>query len=284
MRTRCEPVEGERPPLAATLEQLNRASPRINLQLGEPMTAGWSSSRELIASGSPRLRTLLAGMRGPAQSRLGRHRAGLGMLAAYDFQVVVLAVGSYLAAERMPDIRPDNVWVHFDAHGWGDALCLGSAGFVALPGDPHAAHPDAEVVADREVLRDVCRRRLEEHMQGAIQVVHALTGIGRRALWASLADRIVEVLIEGCRALGQEERCDQEVAALVQVPGSPLKGRSGLAWIDHDGRPRPSLQRGVCCLDYSVPGNAYCANCPIRVKTQAAERRPSRPAAADGQA
>lgn len=63
---------------------------------------------------------------------------------------------------------------------------------------------------------------------------------------------------------GQQALCSHEVEALVQVPGSPLKGKTGLMLVECNGRSEMFLQRGSCCQYYKVPPeNSYCATCPL---------------------
>ncbi|MBZ0316210.1 MAG: (2Fe-2S)-binding protein [Anaerolineae bacterium] len=56
------------------------------------------------------------------------------------------------------------------------------------------------------------------------------------------------------------------------VEGSPLRGKTGVIWIEHHGHPHPFLQRGACCLSYKVPEYGYCSTCPLLSQEEREQR------------
>jgi hypothetical protein len=250
-------------PLAATLTLVNRATQQVNVTVGRPPAGEWLTHHEISRPGSVSLAELLARCH-RSRPHHHRHMVAMRLVGAFSFQVVAGSVGAYLSARRVPDISPANVFFHVNSDTMGDAIALGAGRFCALPGDAASLHPDARVAADLSRLREGLRAQLELLMIHIIEAISAATGIGKRALWASVADAIVLANIYGARLLNRRSDLEADVRGLVMVPGSALKGRTGLCWIEHDGRREAFLERGSCCLLYRIAGTRYCTTCPLQ--------------------
>jgi hypothetical protein len=100
-----------------------------------------------------------------------------------------------------------------------------------------------------------------------------------RSLWLGVADHCVRLFLaaaahldpDGCLAARAAE-----AAALIQAPDSPLRGPTGVLFVEHGGRTVPWIGRAACCLGYHVPEHGRCPHCPAyRVPERIARIRAS---------
>ena len=249
--------------LAAVFEQLKTLSSYINLQIGQPKGEGWYSHADLGRGDSSQLAGLLECL----GARINCHDRQFGataFISSYSWQMTAAGIGSYLMVRRVPDFSPENVRLHFDDNVWHDQLALAEGRFFALPDDPDAGQPHVTVVEDIDALRDELRMQIEAHMADIIGALKIKTGMGKRGLWGLVADRLAGNLIYVCKILGQQDRCQHELDALIHVPESHLNGKTAMITMEHAGKTEMFLTRGACCQYYKAPGYSYCATCPLQ--------------------
>ena len=259
------------PVIAHTLDPLRRVAPHLDVRLDPSMREGddgWCTPAALIRDEARGLAALLDCARA-VEGCDDRHLLALTAANVCTMPLIAAAVGPCLAAARLPDLDPAHVLVRFDPGTLRGGLCLLSTRYVALADDPVARDDgEAELVGEMRLLRDRCRRAIEVYAAPLVDALHGRTGIGRRALWSSIADNIADVVIVATKALGRVSTCEAELRGLIHIAGSPLastsaKGVTGVSWIEQDGRREPFVKRGACCLQYRRPDHEYCANCPV---------------------
>lgn len=243
-------------PLAATFQRLNTL-PHIQVQLGVPQGEGWFT---LASLGTALMDDLMQQFLPDGD----RKAQAVSYFARINWLSCAVAVGMYLTEQRCPILHPDKVWVHFNTTGSTDAVALADSHFYALTTDPDASAPEAMLLRDQAALRDMLRQQLEAHLLGVIEHLHRATRLGKPALWINLADRIGWALLTMGSQQFSPDQCAAEMDLLLQAPGSPLNGNTGITLVEHEGQCQPFLKRGGCCLFYKLPGNTYCATCPIQ--------------------
>ena len=257
--------------LAEFLERLHSINSYIQVQIGQEQGDDWFSHDEFIQPNSPQLEMILQRI----SSQVGcddRHFLATSFIASYCWQMTAVGVLSFLSVRRVPDFSPQNLRLHIDQNAWHDKLALATDHFYALPDDPEAGHAHVSIVEDIDALRACLRTQIEAHMTGIIDALKIRTGMGKRGMWGIVADRFAGNLLHAAKTLGHEDLCKHEIAGLVQVTGSALKGKTGMMVIEYEGRSETFLQRGACCNYYKAPGYGYCSTCPRQRPEEIVER------------
>jgi hypothetical protein len=258
--------------IAATLHTLCAANSYLKIHTGVPWGEDWFTSQDLLAPTGNLLDDLLTTILTTHQSTDKRFGA-MSFVNGYWLMTAV-AFGSYYLAKRVPCLDHTNIAFHMNrVDGHIDEIAVLSERFYCLPEDPAATDPQAVVLPDDDALGRTLRESLEAHLTPVVNLLRTRSPIGTRALWAAAADNCAYVIIMATTLLQQAERCDDEITRLIQVMGSPLKGKSGALWVEHEGQCQPFLKRGSCCLSYTLPaGYGYCATCPLLKEAERVER------------
>lgn len=270
LATRPPPVALDHP-LAAAWSAMAGALPVPIFPLeAEPVWSArnWRSRPDLLEGDGALLDRCLASV-AAAHGGASRTVAARFWIDGYAWSVIGAAVAGYAGGRRIPDLRGEAVAVCFGGDGYAEAVALREGRFACLPDDPAAAHPDAEVVPDLDALRGALRAGVEAHFAPLIEALRRRSSLAERALWLGLADHCVRLYLEARAQLDPDgyparrrHEVDAEVAALIQSAGSPLRGPTGVLWIDHAGGVRPWVRRAACCLGYHDPDHGRCDHCP----------------------
>jgi len=261
-------------PLAATLERVARAASEDDEEMdlsactGRPEGTGWVTVAEL--AGDRGLLEDLMERVGREYGAQNRAYAGTSVLRGYLWRVLSPAVAAFLAERRLPDLGASNVALRFGESGFAEDVAFVSPRFAALPDDPQAAHPDAEVVPSEEAMLGRLREALAEtHLPGVIPALRELrVRRGTRVLQRAAADSCAEAFMFVGRELGREEEAVGFAEALLSGP-PPLSAPTNFHVLEHDGGSERTRVRNTCCLYYKV-GDGACFTCP---RTTDEERR-----------
>ena len=271
------PVEDRRlaaGPLAATLGRFP-VSGDVGLDLsartGRPDEPGWITAADLIGDRSL-LEELLSRIErgcGPGE----RAYAGTSLLRSYLWRILTPAVAVFLLERRLPDLRAENVALRFGETGFAEGLTFSAPRFLALPGDPEAEHPDAEVLpSEKDLLVHMRDALAQTHLPALIPALRDLrVRRGGRTLWRAGADVCAEAFMFVGEELGlQEEACAH--AETVLSGDSPLSAPTNFFVLEQDGRPKTTRVRNTCCLYYRV-GDGACFTCPRTTNEERIARR-----------
>lgn len=254
--------------IATTFEKLRSIYSAIQVEVGVSDTTGWLTFENLWQA--PHHQELLARLRTRYQMS-DKHFLAASLLNQYNWLPITAAIGSYYLDQRMPDITPENLLWQFDEQGFVERIGLREGRFYALPTDAEAEAAGC-IMPTLSDLQDVFHLSLNAHMQIVVEALRASSGIGKRALWGMVADRIGGLVIYIAELMEREELCESEVQAWVGVEGSQLRGKTGVIWMEHHEHPHPFLQRSACCLSYKVPEYGYCSTCPLLSEEERKER------------
>ncbi|MCL4258221.1 MAG: (2Fe-2S)-binding protein [Anaerolineales bacterium] len=209
----------------------------------------------------------------------------------YIFNIMAVAVTCYLAAGRVPDLRPASVALRFDEDGEPQAIAWEGRRFVALAGDPAADHPDCTPLPDADALRLHLTQQLEAHCEAIILSLRQNSRIGVSGLWLLARDYYGSAFSWIGELLGNQPHALQEARAAAALP-TQLARQRDFVCVEHAGYTYQLLDRVSCCLYYKTDEGRYCSNCPHRpmperidlIKGWLTERAAAEAAAAAGQA
>jgi len=266
-------------PLQETLGKVTQLSKYLKAGLGNTDDTAWLTPLTLLAADSPHWTTLLA----TTQQRLHTEAATIvsgSLLQEYQWPLLASAIACFLVDRRVPDLQPANVQLRLglteNADDQRERLTYRTGRFAALPDDPAADHPDAEIVPDLAALRDYLRTGIETHMGWVIQQVSRQTHCKERGLWLFVADRCAGTLVWLMQEQDQQPGCADiaaEINALIRADGSPLANKKvGLFELSYQKQTHIYLNRATCCYWYKTDGGDYCTTCPHRTKEDRNER------------
>lgn len=247
-------------PLATTLNRVAAVEIDVSARLGIPDEPGWVAAADLVADGE-----LLDNLLRRVGQEYGTDRrsvAGTFFLRNYLWRMLVPAVASFLIERRLPDLGVGNVALRFDGGGYAAGLAFLEGCFAALPGDPHAGHPDARVAPSEEALLAWLRDRLEGHLPNHISSLRSLrVRRGTRVLWGVAVDVCAETFLYAGQKLGCEggEACEFAERLLGGPP--PLCGPTNYFVLEHDRGSMLTRVRNSCCLYHRI-GDGACFTCP----------------------
>lgn len=249
-------------PLAQTFQALAAASPayREQLLLAQDAQPGWLLASQLhqAAHLAPLLTASAAHHKAPdAQSP-----AAL-WFGHYIFNIMAVAATSYLVSGRVPDLRPEEIALRFDADGEPLAIAWEGRRFAALAHDPAAAHPDCTPLPDQDALRLHLAQQLEAHCQPLILSLRQNSRMGVAGLWLLARDYFSSSFTWVAEQLGDVTRGLHEARAAAALP-TQLARQRDFVCVEHAGLSYQLIDRVSCCLYYKTDDGHYCSNCPHR--------------------
>jgi len=180
------------------------------------------------------------------------------LVLGYFWSPMLAALACYTLDRRLPELSPDTV--AFNLRG---GVRFTSPRFCALPDDPDAGHPDAEILPDRDALRDRLVQQFDrEHAEPLFATLRAVAPYGLNGMRANYVDRLVSALIWISEALKDPEIARSDVPAFVSRMTE--KRRAGIIELQHEGREGIYQIRSGCCLNYRLPDKEKCETCSLR--------------------
>lgn len=187
-----------------------------------------------------------------------RQVAASFLVLGYFWNPMLAALACYALDGRVPDLASDAL-----AFDLSRGVRFTSPRFSALPDDPAAGHPDAEILPNRDALRDRLVRQFDEqHATPLFATLRSVAPYGIAGMRANYIDRLVNALLWISESLADPEIARIEVAAFVSRMS--VNSRAGTIEVEHDGRRKLYQQRSGCCLNYRLPGKSKCDTCSLR--------------------
>ncbi|MEM7343008.1 MAG: ferric iron reductase [Chloroflexota bacterium] len=264
-------------PLQATFSRVKELSEYVKVELGTPTDAGWVEPPALFTPSSEKMNTLMVNMQKRLKTKSTRI-VGSSLLQAYNWPLIAASIACYLVDKRVPDLSVSNIRVQFSDEEEVTALAFHVGRFAALPSDPAAFHPDAQVVPDIAALRACLRSGFETHFGWVITQIEQQVGAKPKGLWLDVADLCASILIWFMQ--DQDPKIDpelikQEIDSLIREPDSPLNHKKiGLFTLTYAGKTEAYLDRLSCCYWYrwEESEGKYCTTCPKVPKAERKER------------
>jgi hypothetical protein len=213
-----------------------------------PDETGWISAASLAAPGSPALAALLARIEHETGSSNGRVLSAF-LVHRHAWRIAAPAAAVYLAADLLPDLAPDAVWLKPADEPPGVA-------YSGVWGIGNGS------VARREAMETWFRNGLIAHLAPLIAELRAALPLGRRAMWLIAADACASAFLAAGEQLGRERQAVARIrSALLDPPGTPFRGRTAFFTLTVDGRRRTVVRRGSCCQSFRID-DVLCSTCP----------------------
>lgn len=162
---------------------------------------------------------------------------------------VAEAVAFVLATASAGVLVTGDVEVRWHPDGWVDRVRLDGLPVLVPPGHPWQGQPGVATVTDMAVVRDRTVAALAAVVTPVVEVGVTLAKVGRRALWAELADAFGTALAFDPH-LPVDARALAELDAALGASTAPWGKRPRVGVRDSDAGPMYLMQRAGCCLAY----------------------------------
>lgn len=187
------------------------------------------------------------------------------MMTDYGYIFSSAIVPLFVGFDIVPDLDPSGFALHFheveDEHD-GKTIRIRRA-HVRYLAEPSPAP------MDRAARQELFRRGIEAHYKPLIDMLHAKTGLPRRAMWRLATDSIAGRFLDAGRRYKRLDQAMADAMAVLGHPGSPLHNRQmhffDLSVLDREQREVSYTfrQRGGCCRYYLVEGGNLCSTCVL---------------------
>ena len=122
-----------------------------------------------------------------------RHLAGSGFIVAYLTRLTYPLISQYVLERRVPDVSLSNLAFHTNGQRI-DGTALNRPCFAALPDDPAAGHPDAQVVPDEAALYARLKQGLfDANLELVIPSLRRASRASLRVSWNAVASSCAQV-------------------------------------------------------------------------------------------
>jgi ferric iron reductase protein FhuF len=189
-------------------------------------------------------------------------------LESYAWRLVLPLAGALVAERRVlaPTVR--EVLLR-PTDGRPGELRLTPGSFTILPDDRAANHHAAKVVQGTAALARAFEDALLAHFALIVEVLNAVSGRARRALWRTIGDRTATALLYAGLAV-DDRQAGERAAQHVLRQSSLLQVTAAYTTISRADGPKHVHLRHGCCLWWRSAAASRCATCPL-------ERRRSAP-------
>ncbi|HEV2527016.1 MAG TPA: (2Fe-2S)-binding protein [Thermomicrobiales bacterium] len=272
-------VQDTRQPIKATLQDVDAMLPYQSVRF-HPET-DLPSLTTLLGAGGAGVHTQLSNMSTYLGTDDGDILVSLGAMS-FPHLVASVAMAAVFGAGRLPDASPETTCYAFAEYGYPTSIEFRSSGFLCLPDDPDAAHPDATVVPDRAALIDAMRDSITSHVEPVLGVFRSRKArVGLATLRRTARECCMSALTDVAAGLGRIDQLDADIAEVFQRGGSdnPLLLRTLPMLREYptgSGVRKAGVEITTCCLRFRIPGRGTCPACP----NQPAEEREARMAEA----
>ncbi|MBV6700681.1 (2Fe-2S)-binding protein [Kitasatospora aureofaciens] len=266
-------------PCTTSYHRLDTLAPVLRVRCAPPRRGrGWIPAADLAARPEA-VRDLIAHDARQGLARYGRPlrpdvAAGFG-LHRFVWPVALLFTVPWFLERRVPLLSAEDVALR---RRTGEVTVRPGA-FACLPDDPAARLPQARTVPDEAALAAELRSALSEFLAPALAAFRPEVRRGPRVLWAMATDAAVEGLWYVGGLLGEEERVQAELSALLEpaapayapgvadapapapAPFTPGAGFTATA-VGRGGASGTDRARASCCLVYTAEPADMCGGCP----------------------
>lgn len=260
-------------PLVQGLNEAAALDSYLQLQFCDPNQGGWRAAEELFAGDDARLKERVMRYGYESWGTTNNHVAGSAFIVAYLTRVIYPVIGQYVLRRRVPRATLENLAFHHVGVRI-DGTGLRQSRFAALPDDPAAGHPDAEVLTDQGQLY----RRLKEWVFAAnldivIESLHRSAAASRKVSRNAVAAACAQAFHRLFYLVEDKGSLAKDADTFFQDPSSPVFGQVSLEIVEHQGRAGLFGRRAGCCLIWRAEaGDGYCSNCILRPAEEQTQR------------
>ncbi len=251
-------------PLVDSLRRARELGNEYDLPVRDSEQEGWIKALSLFQDDDLLLRNFVAGFGRDYLGTDNRHLSGSGFIIAYLTRITYPLISKYVLERRVIDVSLSNLEFHSDGQRF-NGTALGSPRFTALPDDPDAGHPDADIVPDEAELYARLKEQLFDSNFGVVipslrRAAQASVKVSWNAVAASCA-QVFYWLYELTEDTGKVVR---DAEAFFGDTSSPMYGQVRMELIEHQGRTGYFARRAGCCLFWRIrDDDVYCSGCVL---------------------
>jgi ferric iron reductase protein FhuF len=244
------------PAVNDALECARRCGPYFSAEAGRPNGPAWLPASALARPNGPPLSDQLARIHGETRTT-DRRVLGAYFIHRYAWRIAGPVASVYLAADALPDVDPDAVFLDVA----DDPIGIAFAGRWSIVGDGPGARGTQEAGFSET---------LTAHFAPLIAALRERVPLGERTLWAIAADAFASAFVAAGEFLEREGEAVERVRGLIlDVPGTAFRSGTDFFTVDVGGRSHTVVRRGSCCQSFRLDGE-LCSTCP---RVPAAEQR-----------
>ena len=249
-------------PLVQSLHQTAKLGEVYDLPIRGIGEEGWLSASSLFQEDDQRLADIVSGYGRGFLGTENRHLAASAFIIAYLTRLVFPLLGQYVLNRRVIDVSLDNLEFHTNGQRF-DGTALGRPLFAALPDDPAADHPDAEIVSDEVSLYARLKQQLfDANFDLVIPSLTRAAGASPKVSWNAVAASCAQVFYWLYELTSEKECVIRHAEAFFGDESSPMYQQVRMALIDHQGKQGYFARRAGCCLFWKVrEQDVYCFGC-----------------------
>jgi hypothetical protein len=260
-------------PLTQSLIEAGSLDPYLNLPFCDPDQAGWCAATDLLINDDARLKELVTSYGYASWGTDNYHVAGSAFIIAYLTRVIYPVIGQYVLHRRVPRATLENLAFHRQGESI-DATGLRQPQFAALPDDPAASHPDAEVLKNERDLYQKLKKwvftaNLDIIIKTLVRSASASPKVSQNAVAAACAQAFHRLFY----LLEDKDSVIRDADTFFKDSSSPIYGQISMEIIEHQGKAGLFGRRAGCCLIWRTKaGDGYCANCILQPKEEQTQR------------
>ncbi|HXX68777.1 MAG TPA: (2Fe-2S)-binding protein [Polyangiaceae bacterium] len=250
-------------PLAFVFDRLRAINPSWDVIVGEPEGPLWIRGTDLSTPERGKLRELLDRI-GTRLETSNRKIVAAAFALRFGWSSAA-AIGPYLVARCVPDLRLENTSLRFGESTLFERAAIHRPRGAMLRSDVGAAHPDVTVVDDLSALRDHLRDVLVAHARPVVDGLYSWSRFPKRAIWGQIFSSWGTPMTQILSSTGTTtaEGAAEVATAFFDDPRPEFAMRPRFYTVTSRGESRAYHRRGSCCLYYKLPKGSLCASCPL---------------------
>ena len=249
-------------PLVDSLRRVGELGAEYDLPTRDPGQEGWIKAQSLFQDDDQRLRNFVSAYGRDFVDTDNRHLAASAFTIAYLTRLTYPLISQYVLERRVIDISLSNLEFHTDGQRF-NGTALASPRFAALPDDPAAGHPDAEIVPDDAALYARLKKQLFDYnFDIVIPSLRRAAQASIKVSWNAVAASCAQVFYWLYELTEDTESIVRQAEAFFGDPASPVYDEVRMELVAHQGKNGYFARRAGCCLFWRIRDeDVYCSGC-----------------------
>jgi len=249
-------------PLVDSLRRVGELGAEYDLPTRDPGQEGWIKAQSLFQDDDQRLRNFVSAYGRDFVDTDNRHLAASAFTIAYLTRLTYPLISQYVLERRVIDISLSNLEFHTDGQRF-NGTALASPRFAALPDDPAAGHPDAEIVpVDAALYARLKKQLFDYNFDIVIPSLRRAAQASIKVSWNAVAASCAQVFYWLYELTEDTESIVRHAEAFFGDPSSPVYDEVRMELVAHQGKKGYFARRAGCCLFWRVRDeDVYCSGC-----------------------
>jgi len=249
-------------PLVDSLRRVGELGAEYDLPTRDPGQEGWIKAQSLFQDDDQRLRNFVSAYGRDFVDTDNRHLAASAFTIAYLTRLTYPLISQYVLERRVIDISLSNLEFHTDGQRF-NGTALASPRFAALPDDPAAGHPDAEIVpVDAALYARLKKQLFDYNFDIVIPSLRRAAQASIKVSWNAVAASCAQVFYWLYELTEDTESIVRHAEAFFGDPSSPVYDEVRMELVAHQGKNGYFARRAGCCLFWRIRDeDVYCSGC-----------------------